>query len=53
VANNLLHRRVKVQRQAIAERIQHRADILPGAAWHHVPLWTMGNVQQTVVFKKA
>ena len=53
VANNLLNRRVEVQRQAIAKLVHHRADILPGAAWHDVPLRTMGNVQQTVVFKKA
>ena len=44
---------VEVQRQAIAKLVHHRADILPGAAWHDVPLRTMGNVQQTVVFKKA
>ena len=53
VANNLLHRRIEVQRQAIAKLVQHRANVLPGATRHHVPLRTMGNVQQTVVLEKA
>ncbi len=53
VALHLLHRRVEPQVQAIAEPGEQGADVFPGTAGHHVPLRTIANIQQTVVFKEA
>ena len=53
VAAHPQNRRVQVQRQAVAQFFQNGADILPRAARHHVPLRTLGNIQQAVMVKEA
>ena len=51
--DNVLHRRIEAKAQAIATLSQQGAHVFARAAGHHVPLRTLADIEQAVVFKKA
>lgn len=50
--DNVLHRRIEAKAQAIATLSQQGAHVFARAAGHHVPLRTLADIEQAVVFKK-
>ena len=52
-ADNVLHRRIEAEAQAIARPDKQGADVFARAAGHHVPLRTLADIQQAVIIKEA